>query len=342
MRAVVIDAPGRIRVDNVPDPTPRPDEVLVRVGACGICGTDLHIIDGESPLARYPVIPGHEFAGEVVALGYDIAQSNGNGEGNITVGSRVAIDPNLYCGHCDLCRTGHENLCLNYAALGVTTNGAIAQYVAVPMASAYLLPNSMSLREGALIEPVSCAVHGMHSLNPRSGDTFLIVGAGTMGLLLLQLALRGGASRVAMVDVNMQRLASAEELGATRTYNDIERALKDESLGFNCVIDATGVPAVIENAFMAVKRGGKFMVFGVASNEARISLSPFRIYNDEITILGSMAILFSFQAALDLISSGVINTQAMLTEALPLQDFSRALDMVRRGQGVKTQILPNE
>jgi 2-desacetyl-2-hydroxyethyl bacteriochlorophyllide A dehydrogenase len=342
MRAVVIDAPGRIRVDNVPDPTPRPDEVLVRVGACGICGTDLHIIDGESPLARYPVIPGHEFAGEVVALGGDIAQSNGNGEANITVGSRVAIDPNLYCGHCDLCRTGHENLCLNYAALGVTTNGAIAQCVAVPMASAYLLPNSMSLREGALIEPVSCAVHGMHSLNPRSGDTFLIVGAGTMGLLLLQLALRGGASRVAMVDVNMQRLASAEELGATRTYNDIERALADESLGFNCVIDATGVPAVIENAFMAVKRGGKFMVFGVASNEARISLSPFRIYNDEITIVGSMAILFSFQAALDLISSGVINTQAMLTEALPLQDFSRALDMVRKGQGVKTQILPDE
>jgi 2-desacetyl-2-hydroxyethyl bacteriochlorophyllide A dehydrogenase len=340
MRAVVIDAPGRIRVDNVPDPTPRPDEVLVRVGACGICGTDLHIIDGDSPLARYPVIPGHEFAGEVVALGYDIAQSNGNGEANITVGSRVAIDPNLYCGHCDSCRTGHENLCLNYAALGVTTNGAIAQCVAVPMASAYLLPDSMSLREGALIEPVSCAVHGMHSLNPRSGDTFLIVGAGTMGLLLLQLALRGGASRVAMVDVNMQRLASAEELGATRTYKDIERALADESLGFNCVIDATGVPAVIENAFMAVKRGGKFMVFGVASNEARISLSPFRIYNDEITIVGSMAILFSFQAALDLISSGVINTRAMLTEALPLQDFSRALDMVRKGQGVKTQILP--
>src|SRR6266496_617401 len=341
MRAVIIDAPGIIRVDNVPDPTPRPDEVLVRVDACGICGTDLHIIDGDSPLARYPIIPGHEFAGEVVALGRDIVQRNGNGEANITVGSRVAIDPNLYCGHCDLCRTGHENLCLNYAALGVTTNGAIAQCVAVPMASAYLLPNSMSLREGALIEPVSCAVHGMHSLNPRSGDTFLIVGAGTMGLLLLQLALRGGASRVAMVDVNMQRLASAEELGATRTYNDIERALKDEPLGFNCVIDATGVPAVIENAFMAVKRGGKFMVFGVASNEARISLSPFRIYNDEITIVGSMAILFSFQAALDLISSGVINTQAMLTTALPLQDFLEALDMVRYGKGVKTHILPN-
>src|SRR6266496_4773780 len=341
MRAVIIDAPGIIRVDNVPDPTPRPDEVLVRVDACGICGTDLHIIDGDSPLARYPIIPGHEFAGEVVALGRDIVQRNGNGEANITVGSRVAIEPNLYCGHCDFCRTGHENLCLNYAALGVTTNGAIAQYVAVPMASAYLLPNSMSLREGALIEPVSCAVHGMHSLNPRSGDTFLIVGAGTMGLLLLQLAVRGGASRVAMVDVNMQRLALVEQLGPTRTYSDIKQALKDEPLGFNCVIDATGVASVIENAFMAVKRGGKFLIFGVASDEARISLSPFRIYNDEITVMGSMAVLFSFQAALDLISSGVINTQAMLTTALPLQDFLEALDMVRYGKGVKTQILPN-
>jgi 2-desacetyl-2-hydroxyethyl bacteriochlorophyllide A dehydrogenase len=339
MRAVVIDAPGIIQVDNVPDPTPRPDEVLVRVGACGICGTDLHIIDGDSPLARYPIIPGHEFAGEVVALGSEVAQRYE--EENITVGSRIAVEPNLYCGYCDSCRTGHENLCLNYAALGVTTNGAVAQYVAVPVANAYALPDNMSFREGALIEPVSCAVHGMHILNPRSGDTFLIVGAGTMGLLLLQLAVRGGASRVAMVDVNAQRLALAEQLGPTRTYSDIKQALKDEPLGFNCVIDATGVAPVIENAFMAVKRGGKLLIFGVASNEARISLSPFRIYNDEITIIGSMAVLFSFQAALDLISSGVINTEAMLTKALPLQDFLEALDMVRYGKGVKTQILPN-
>jgi len=339
MRAVIIDAPGIIRVDNVPDPTPRPDEVLVRVGACGICGTDLHIIDGDSPLARYPIIPGHEFAGEVVAVGSDVAQRYG--KENITVGSRIAVEPNLYCGYCDSCRTGHENLCLNYAALGVTTNGAVAQYVTVPVAKAYALPDNMSFREGALIEPVSCAVHGMHILNPRSGDTFLIVGAGTMGVLLLQLAVRGGASRVAMVDVNAQRLALAEQLGPTRTYSDIKQALKDEPLGFNCVIDATGVAPVIENAFMAVKRGGKLLIFGVASNEARISLSPFRIYNDEITIIGSMAVLFSFQAALDLISTGVINTEAMLTKALPLQDFLEALDMVRYGKGVKTQILPN-
>src|SRR5260221_4717910 len=210
MRAVIIDAPGSFRVGNVPEPTPRSDELLIRVEACGICGTDLHIIDGESPLARYPVVPGHEFAGEVVELGRDIAQSNENGGTNITVGSRVAVDPNLYCGHCDLCRTGHENLCLNYAAIGVTAHGACAQYITVPAANAYVLPEHLSFREAALIEPISCAVHGMNRLNPMSGDTFMIVGAGTMGLLLVQLALHGGASKVAVVDLNQQRLQLAK------------------------------------------------------------------------------------------------------------------------------------
>ncbi|GCE31738.1 alcohol dehydrogenase [Dictyobacter alpinus] len=340
MRAVVISGPGNVKVENVADPTLRPGEVLVRVGACGICGTDLHILDGDSPLARYPIIPGHEFAGEVVALGGE--PGAGTNEDGIVVGSRVAVEPNLYCGRCEPCRTGHENLCLNYAALGVTTNGAMAQYVAVPRTKTYLLPESLSLQEGALIEPISCAVHGMHRLQPRSGDTILIVGAGTMGLLLLQLVVRGGASRVAVIDVNTQRLQRAEKLGARRTYTDIKQALKDEPRGFDCVVDATGVPVVVENAFAAVKRGGKFMIFGVSPANAHISLSPFRIYNDEITVLGSMAVLYSFQAALDLISSGVIDTQAMLTTALPLADFSTALDMVRRGEGVKNQLLPGK
>ncbi len=338
MRAVVISSPGNVRVENVADPTPRPGEVLVRVGACGICGTDLHLLDGDSPLTHYPVIPGHEFAGEVVALGSEVAAG---GESAIAVGSRVAVEPNLFCGYCEPCRTGHENLCLNYHAIGVTTGGAIAQYVSVPWKKVYQLPDSMSLREGSLIEPISCAVHGMHRLQPKSGDTVLIVGAGTMGLLLLQLVVRGGASRVAMVDVNTKRLASASALGARRTYTDIKHALKDEPTGFDCVVDATGVASVVENAFMAVKRGGKLMVFGVASPEARISLSPFRIYNEEITVLGSMAVLFSFQPAIDLVTGGIIDTEAMLTTALPLEDFPRALELVRRGEGIKTQILPN-
>jgi 2-desacetyl-2-hydroxyethyl bacteriochlorophyllide A dehydrogenase len=337
MRAVIIDKPGEIRVGTMPDPTPTPDELIVRVGACGICGTDLHIAQGEFPPTPYPIIPGHEFAGEVVALGTNVPRE----KGGIAVGSRVAVDPSIFCGHCAFCRNGQGNLCQHWNAIGDTINGAFAEYVAVPLANAYALPTHLSFREAALIEPVSCAVHGIHRLAPRLGDSVLIVGAGTMGLLLLQLALRGGASRVAMMDLNTQRLALAEKLGAAQTASQLEDLLAVEPLGFDCVIDATGVPAAIETAFRGVKRGGKLMVFGVAPNEATVALSPFRIYNDEITIVGSMAVLNSYQQALDLVGGGAINTALMLTEALPLDDFPRALTMVRQGQGVKTQIIPN-
>jgi 2-desacetyl-2-hydroxyethyl bacteriochlorophyllide A dehydrogenase len=341
MRAAIIDAPGNIRVGSLPDPTPKPDELVIRVGACGICGTDLHIVDGDSPLACYPVVPGHEFAGEVVAVGSNVPQGIGTKATKMTAGTRVAVDPSLFCGHCEFCRTGHGNLCLNWGAIGVTVDGAFAEYVRVPAANAYVLPENISFREAALIEPISCAVHGMHRLNPQSGDTFLLVGAGTMGLILLQMALRGGASKVAMVDLNMQRLERAKKLGACDTQIDIYKVLENEPLGFDCVIDVTGVAPAIEGAFTAVKRGGKFMIFGVAPSEARISLSPFRIYNDEITVLGSMAVLYSFGPAVNLLSSGIIDTAEILTTALPLEDFPNALSMVRRGEGVKTQILPN-
>src|SRR6266700_3326976 len=194
MRAVIINAPASMQVGNVLEPTPRSDELLIRVEACGICGTDLHIVDGESPLARYPIVPGHEFAGEVVEVGRNVPPGIGPRDMKVTAATRVAVEPNLYCGHCELFRTGHENLCLNYAAIGVTVDGAFAEYVTLPAAKAYILPEHLSFREAALIEPISSAVHGMNRLNPRSGDTFLIVGAGAMGLILVQMALRGGAS----------------------------------------------------------------------------------------------------------------------------------------------------
>jgi threonine dehydrogenase-like Zn-dependent dehydrogenase len=341
MRAAIIDAPGNMRVGSLPDPTPKPDELVIRVGACGICGTDLHIVDGDSPLACYPVVPGHEFAGEVVAVGSNVPQGIGTKATKLPVGTRIAVDPSLFCGYCDFCRTGHGNLCLNWGAIGVTVDGAFAEYVRVPAANAYVLPENISFREAALIEPISCAVRGMHRLNPQSGDTFLLVGAGTMGLILLQLAVRGGASKVAVVDLNMQRLERAKKLGASDTQIGIDKVLENEPLGFDCVIDVTGVAPAIEGAFAAVKRGGKFMVFGVAPSEARISLSPFRIYNDEITVLGSMAVLYSFGPAVKLLSSGAIDPAVILTAALPLEGFPNALSMVRRGEGVKTQIVPN-
>ena len=333
MRAAFFDGPGAVRITSVPEPILQPDEIVVQVGACGICGTDLHIFAGDNSNAQYPVIPGHEFAGQVVAVGSQAGQTG------IIIGSHVAVDPNLHCGYCEQCRAGRQNLCLQYRGIGVSRNGAMAEYVAVPELNAYLVPPSLSFPVAAFIEPVSCAVHGMHMLTPKAGDSFLIVGAGTMGLLLLQLALHGGAARVVVVDINDQRLALAEQLGAQRTVHTVAHALAHEPLGFHCVIDATGVPQVIEQAFEAVKRGGKFMAFGVAPSEARVALSPFRIYHEEITIVGSMAVHNSFQGAIDLLLSGAITVQPLLSTAYPLEDFPQALEQFRRGEGLKTQIL---
>ena len=333
MKAVVIERPGTVVVTDVPEPEVGATDVLLRVGACGICGTDLHIFDGEFPPTPYPIVPGHEFAGEVVAVGAAVQ--------DIGEGARVAVDPSLFCGHCDSCRRGKGNLCLNWGAIGDTVNGAFAEYVSVPASNAYVLPEGLSYREAALIEPVSCAVHGMHVLAPRMGDTVLIVGAGTMGLILLQLALRGGASSVSVLDLNAERLVRAERLGAASTATDIAELMEQEPLGYDYVIDATGAPRAIESAFNAVKRGGKLLIFGVAPEDARVALSPFRIYNDEITVLGSMAVLNSYAPAVRLVASGIVDAGALLTGALSLDEYPRALDMVRRGEGLKTQILPN-
>lgn len=333
MRAAIIDKPGEVRVGTVEDPTPGAGQLVVRVGACGVCGTDLHIADGEFPPTPYPIVPGHEFAGEIAAVGPGVT--------DFREGMRVAVDPSLFCGHCEFCRRNRGNLCQNWGAIGDTVNGAFAEYVAVPAKNAYLLPDNVSLREAALIEPLSCAVHGIRRLAPQLGDTFLIVGAGTMGLLLMQLALRGGASRVAMLDLNARRLEVAEQLGATHTATDIGTLMEREPLGFDCVIDATGVPRAIETAFGAVRRGGKFMIFGVAPGDASISLSPFKIYNDEITIVGTMALLLTFAHAIDMLQSGAVDAQAMLTHGLSLDEFPLALDTVRGGEGVKVQVLPN-
>lgn len=332
MRAVIIDKPGRLRVAAASDPEAGPGEVVVQVGCCGICGTDLHILDGEFPPTPYPIIPGHEFAGTVV--------SAGPGVSDLAEGTRVAVDPSLFCGRCGYCRAGRGNLCTDWGAIGDTVNGAFAQYVAVPAGNAYRLPADLGMREAALIEPLSCAVHGADQLGNVRGQRALVVGSGTMGLLLAQLLRHGGAAEVAVADRSRARLAIADELGIGPTGTDAGQL---PGPGFDVAIDATGAPAAIEAAFAALRRGGTLMVFGVADAAARVSLSPFRIYNDEIRVIGSMAVLHSFQAAVDLLATSAINVGPLLADAYPLDDFPAAIEAVRTGTttGTKVQVMPD-
>ncbi|MBK1786997.1 zinc-dependent alcohol dehydrogenase family protein [Prauserella cavernicola] len=329
MRAAIVDQPGTIRVGDVPDPKPGERQVVVKVGACGICGTDLHIADGHFPPTPYPIVPGHEFAGQIVELGADVP-------GGWSVGDRVAVDPSLFCGYCTPCRSGHGNLCANWGATGDTVDGAFAEYVAVPSANCYRLPDELTFQQGALVEPVSCAVHGVRRIGVEAGERFLVMGAGTMGLIMQQLLQRAGA-RVTVVDRNAARLPRATALGAEAVVTDVSE-LNDEK--FDAAADCTGVVPAIEAAFDSLRRGGRLLVFGVAPEEARVALSPFRIYNDEITIVGSMAVLNSFGAALDLVAAGAIDTDALLTDTLSLEQYPDALALMRSGSGLKVQVVP--
>ena len=333
MRALVLDRPGSFRVAEVPDPVPEAGQIVVRVECCGICGTDLHILAGEFPPTPYPITPGHEFAGIVAARGADVRP-------DLPVGARVAVDPSLYCGYCRRCRAGRDNLCENWAAIGDTVNGAFAEYVAVPAVNAYRLPDQLDGQLGAMVEPLACAVHGIRRLEqagPVSAEPTVVIGAGTMGLLMLQLLLHAGAGPVAVVDRVRDRLDVARKLGAAQAVTDAS-ALGD--VRFAVAVDATGVPAAVETAIGLLDRGGRMLVFGVTPAEAAIRVSPFRVYNDEITITGSMAILRSFGQAVDLLASGAVDPRPLLSEPLPLEGYGDAVDRIRAGQGIKWHIRP--
>ena len=331
MKAVVIREPNQVSVERVDDPTPAPDQAIVKVEACGICGTDIHVIRGEFAPTRYPIIPGHEFCGEVVAVGGAVR--------SVSAGHFVAVDPSLYDGTCRQCRAGRFNLCENWNGIGVGhSNGACAELVAVPAANAFRLPADIPRHWGALVEPLSCAVHGLDQVGARAADAYLIYGAGTMGLLLAQLAKDSGATSVEVVDTNVHRHALAKKLAADRVA--ASAAELDRPEGWDVVIDATGAVPAIEDGLKHVARGGTFLVFGVANSDAVAKFSPFRVYNDEIKIIGSMAVLHSFERALSLLAKGVVDCEAMITDRFPLDRYAEAVDTFLAGTGLKVQVAP--
>jgi len=329
MKAALISAPGQVEVTTVPDPTPGPRDVVVQVAACGICGTDLHILQGEFA-PSLPIVPGHEFAGEVVALGSAVTE--------LQVGDQVAVDPSLHCHECRYCRIGRGNLCQSFAALGVTVSGGAAEFAVAPVASCFRLPAGVSTTDAALVEPLSCAVHGFDVLGSHLADDFLIYGAGTMGLMMMELAKRAGAASVSMVDLNPARLETAKLLGCDNTVTSADEL--DYPYGWGVVVDCTGVVAAIEDGIPRVDRGGTFLQFGVSAEKAEARFSPHRVYNHEITITGSMAVLHSFERAGALFVAGALQPEVMISDRLPLGSYVEALEQFRAGVGRKIVVEP--
>ncbi len=329
MKAALVESPGKVSLTEVPDPTPGPRQVVVEVAACGLCGTDLHILQGEFA-PTLPVVPGHEFAGEVVAVGSEVTE--------VTAGDQVAVDPSLYCYECRYCRTGHNNLCDRWAAIGVTKAGGAAQYALAPVANCVPLPEHVRTQDAALIEPLSCAVRGFDVLRSRLAAHVLIYGSGTMGLMMLELAKRTGAASVDVLDLNPERLTTARRLGASATAARAEEL--DRPQGWDVVVDATGNAAAIQDGLGRVAKAGTFLQFGVADYATTATIEPYRIYNQEITITGSMAVLHSYERAAELFAAGVLDPEVFISDRMPLAEYPAALDRFAAGQGRKILVIP--
>ncbi|QAY60116.1 alcohol dehydrogenase [Microbacterium protaetiae] len=336
MRAVVFTAEGEMSLQERPTPEPGFKEILIETAAVGICGTDTHVFDGEFEGTVFPLVPGHEATGTIVALGEGV----NDGVFDFAVGDHVAINPSTTCGECEFCLNGHQNLCPQWNGLGVVaSDGASQQFFVAPSRNVYKLKPDTDLYQAALIEPLACAIRGWDVLPRRLGDHVLVYGAGTMGLLMAQLAGRAGAATVSIVDLNESRLDVAAECGIQNRFTSADDA---ERAKWDVVIDCTGNIRAIEDALTRVKPAGFFQDFGVAPADRTAQYSPFRVYRDEISIVGTMAVLNSFGRAVELFEAGAINATAMISHSFTLDDYADALAMFRAGTGRKLQIRPND
>jgi D-arabinitol dehydrogenase (NADP+) len=337
MKAGKIEAPGRATFGRAEIPPVGADDVLIQVRAAGICGTDIHILKGEYE-AQYPLIPGHEFSGVVAGVGDRVTRYQ--------VGDRVTADPNIPCNRCPACQRNEPNQCHNLAAVGVTRDGAFAEFVTVPEGNVFAIGN-MSFAAAALVEPLACVAWGLERLRIPPGASALIFGAGPMGCLLAQALRYSGASKVLVVDIVPHRLALVAELGATDTLLADENHTKYlntfEPGGFDLVVDATGIPQVLEDAFQYLRPRGTLWVFGVTPRDTRISFMPYEVFRKDLTIIGSFAVNRTFQASIAMIQSGIVKVEPLISHALPIEDFARGFELAQtdpRRMKVQYQITP--
>ena len=271
MKAAVFYGKGDIRVEDITKPVPKEGELLVRVRACGVCGTDVHIFSGDEGAAQThpPTVLGHEFAGEVTEIG--------RGVKDFAEGDRVCVDPNVLCGECPYCLSGLGHFCTGITGIGTTVNGGFAEYVAVPARQAYRLADTTSFEEGAMTEPVACCLHGIDMCNIRPGDDVAVIGGGMIGLIMLQLALRAGAARVALIEPSKVKREAAARLGAFLTLDpfcsDVKAEIRRAGISrLSCVIECVGQTSTIAQAIDIAGKASVVMMFGLTAPDAALSV----------------------------------------------------------------------
>ena len=321
MKALLLKQYMELELTDLPRPEPGPNDVLVRVRACGICGSDVHGLDGSTGRRIPPLVMGHEAAGVIAEAGRNVKDWK--------PGDRVTFDSTVSCGHCHFCRRGEINLCDNRQVLGVSCgdyrrNGAFAEFVSVPQNILYRLPDSLPFEHAAMIEAVSIAVHAVN-LTPKSlGDTAVVVGSGMIGQLTVQAAKAGGFGRVFAVDIDDAKLEMARKLGADETFNSkncdaaAEIAARTDGRGADAALEAVGATDPIKTAIACVRKGGAVTLIGNISPKIELPLQP--VVTRQIRLQGSCASSGEYPACIELLSSGAIRVDSMISARSPLED----------------------
>ncbi len=321
MKALLLSEYNHLDVADLPAPIPGADEILVRVAACGICGSDVHGYDGTSGRRIPPIVMGHEAAGVVAAAG--------SGVSKFKTGDRVTFDSTVYCGQCEFCLQGDVNLCNNRQVIGVSCGdyrraGAFAEYVVVPQRITYHLPATLEFQEAAMLEAVSVALHAVRVSEMKGGETALVIGAGMIGLLTLQAAKAAGASQVLIADIDRSRLERAEKLGADATLLLSGNELVQEILrrtggkGVDLVLEAVGRDETISASIASVRKGGTVTLIGNISPQVKIPLQV--VVSRQIRLQGSCASSGEYPEAMELLANGKIKVKSLITAIAPLSD----------------------
>jgi len=341
MKAAFLIEPEKIEIREVEIPKPQKNEVLVKIKNVGICGTDKHIYkSGQLALARVklPFILGHECSGEVVDLGKDVM--------GIKIGDRVTVEPSNTCGICEFCKRGLYNMCVDYKPLGMPPDnqGVMAQYIAHRYDRCFLLPETISFEEGALIEPLAIVIHALNLTNFKIGDEVLILGAGSIGLLMLMLLKAIGAGRCFIGSGNNFKLNLARKMGADFVINSTEKNLTDEitratgGAGVPIIFDAIGTKETAENSILLAKKGAFIIWIGVTADKASINISD--LIMKMLTVRGTSDFINDFPKAISLVGSRRLAIDSIVTDYFNFKDINEAFRYSTYGhkENIKTMI----
>ncbi len=344
MKAAFLYAPGKISVDDVEPPKVGPKEILVRTEVALTCGTDLKLYKRGHPLAKLPLIIGHEFAGIVSQVGKEVK--------NFHEGDRVVSVNSAPCDECYFCCNGQQNLCENLGGvIGFSTPGAYAEYLTIPdrivAKNTLTIPESLSPEQAAILEPLACAVHGTDLSGIQKGESVAIIGSGPIGLLHLQLAKNAGASPVIISNRTSERLQFAKYLGADHLIissqeDQVQRVLElTDGRGADVVIEAVGNPETWGKAVEMARKGGRVLMFGGCAPGTNILLDTYRLHYEELTVKGAFHHTpASVRKAMELISSRAVNAKAIITHRMKLQQTAEALDLMDSGKALKVSLSP--